>query len=134
VDTLLEKDLAGAEESTGNNDDRGCTVSSLYVLSLGDFDELFKLREELGITIFAVGWMTSICLRMVAPSLVMRTSPLESWIILSIPLGPREVLTTSERAIRDKIKNRGKETFSGGDVAGTNIVLLLVLVESLVLG
>ena len=32
------------------------------------------------LTIFAVGWMTSICLRIVAPSLVIRTLPLGSWI------------------------------------------------------
>ena len=34
-----------------------------------------------------------------APSLVINTSPLLSWIILSIPLGPREVRTTSATAL-----------------------------------
>jgi hypothetical protein len=36
---------------------------------------------------------------MVAPSLVIKTSPLASDIILSIPLGPKLVLTTSESAL-----------------------------------
>mmetsp|Transcript_16168 Transcript_16168/g.39095 ORF Transcript_16168/g.39095 Transcript_16168/m.39095 type:complete len:243 (+) Transcript_16168:1121-1849(+) len=43
--------------------------------------------------IFAVGWLTDICFRMVAPSLVMMTPPFPSWIILSMPRGPREVRT-----------------------------------------
>ena len=37
--------------------------------------------------------------KMVAPSLVMVTSPLGSWIILSIPLGPKEVLMASDKAL-----------------------------------
>ena len=36
---------------------------------------------------------------MVAPSLVMTTSPLEVWIILSMPLGPSEVRTASLTAL-----------------------------------
>jgi len=40
---------------------------------------------------------------MVAPSLVIRTSPLESYIILSIPLGPRLVRTTSATAFAAEI-------------------------------
>merc|ERR1719158_2468608 len=49
--------------------------------------------------ILAAGWTTFIWLRMVAPSLVMVTSPLASWIILSMPLGPKLVLMASERAL-----------------------------------
>mmetsp|Transcript_46536 Transcript_46536/g.149379 ORF Transcript_46536/g.149379 Transcript_46536/m.149379 type:complete len:200 (-) Transcript_46536:305-904(-) len=43
--------------------------------------------------IFAAGCSTSSCLRMVAPSLVMVTSPMSSTSILSRPTGPRDVLT-----------------------------------------
>ena len=49
-------------------------------------------------TILAAGWMTDICLRIVAPSLVIVTSPLPVWIILSIPRGPRLVRTASATA------------------------------------
>merc|ERR1719318_446276 len=49
--------------------------------------------------ILAAGWTTFIWFRMVAPSLVMVTSLLASWIILSMPLGPRLVLTASDRAL-----------------------------------
>merc|ERR1712165_225036 len=47
----------------------------------------------------AAGWTTFICWRMVAPSLVMVTPPLASWIILSMPLGPSDVLMASARAL-----------------------------------
>ena len=46
-------------------------------------------------SILAAGCWTSISLRMVTPSLVMTTSPMESTSILSIPLGPRLLLTAS---------------------------------------
>ncbi|MPM66314.1 hypothetical protein SDC9_113221 [bioreactor metagenome] len=49
-------------------------------------------------TIFAAGCSISISLRMVAPSFVITTSPIESTSILSIPLGPRVVLTASATA------------------------------------
>ena len=39
-------------------------------------NSIFKLR----LTILAVGWMTSICFRIVAPSLVISTLPLGVWI------------------------------------------------------
>ena len=45
--------------------------------------------------IFAAGLTTSISLRMVTPSFVMITSPMESTSILSIPFGPSVVLTAS---------------------------------------
>ena len=45
--------------------------------------------------IFAAGCWTSISFSIVAPSLVMVTSPSESTSILSMPLGPREVFTSS---------------------------------------
>ncbi len=47
-------------------------------------------------SIFAAGCWTSISLSTVAPSLVMVMSPRLSMSILSIPLGPRVVLRTSE--------------------------------------
>ncbi len=43
--------------------------------------------------ILAAGWRTFILDKMVAPSLEMRTSPLESSMSLSIPRGPRDVRT-----------------------------------------
>ena len=50
-------------------------------------------------SILAAGCWTSISFRMVTPSLVMTTSPTESTSILSIPLGPRLLLTASEIAL-----------------------------------
>ena len=50
-------------------------------------------------SILAAGCWTSISLRMVTPSLVMTTSPTESTSILSIPLGPRLLLTALEIAM-----------------------------------
>mmetsp|Transcript_14034 Transcript_14034/g.47391 ORF Transcript_14034/g.47391 Transcript_14034/m.47391 type:complete len:233 (+) Transcript_14034:967-1665(+) len=49
-------------------------------------------------SICAVGWNTCSWLRIVAPSLVMSTSPSPFWIILSMPRGPREVRTASATA------------------------------------
>ena len=50
---------------------------------------------ETSTSIFAAGCWTSISLSMVAPSLVMVTSPSESTSILSMPRGPTELLTIS---------------------------------------
>ena len=50
-------------------------------------------------SILAAGCWTSISFRMVTPSLVMTTSPMESTSILSIPRGPRLLLTASEIAL-----------------------------------
>jgi len=52
---------------------------------------------------------------------------------LSIPLGPKDVLTTSAKA-RQKLvysKKRNKKTFSSGDVAGSDILLFFRLIEGL---
>mmetsp|Transcript_79180 Transcript_79180/g.221984 ORF Transcript_79180/g.221984 Transcript_79180/m.221984 type:complete len:266 (-) Transcript_79180:29-826(-) len=49
--------------------------------------------------IFAVGWLNFICAKIVAPSLEMMTSPFGSWIILSMPFGPKEVRTVSATAL-----------------------------------
>mmetsp|Transcript_41360 Transcript_41360/g.113800 ORF Transcript_41360/g.113800 Transcript_41360/m.113800 type:complete len:315 (+) Transcript_41360:1237-2181(+) len=49
-------------------------------------------------SILAVGCETSICFKMVAPSLVIITSPCPLWIILSMPRGPRLVRTASATA------------------------------------
>ena len=51
---------------------------------------------ETSTSIFAAGCWTSISLSIVAPSLVIVTSPSESTSILSMPRGPSEVLTISE--------------------------------------
>mmetsp|Transcript_60707 Transcript_60707/g.167918 ORF Transcript_60707/g.167918 Transcript_60707/m.167918 type:complete len:236 (-) Transcript_60707:13-720(-) len=53
--------------------------------------------------IFAVGWLSFICARIVAPSLEMITSPFGSWIILSMPFGPRDVRTVSATALAAKM-------------------------------
>ena len=50
-------------------------------------------------SIFAVGCDTCIFFRIVAPSLVITTSPDGDWIILSIPRGPRDVRTASATAL-----------------------------------
>lgn len=77
VDALANEVLAGTEEGASHDDNGGGSVTGLDILGLGDLDELkHHVRQKLGIlTILAVGWITSICLRMVAPSLVMRTLP-----------------------------------------------------------
>ena len=51
-------------------------------------------------TMRAAGCITLMCLRIVAPSFVMTTSPLAVVIILSIPRGPRDVRTASATAAR----------------------------------
>ena len=53
---------------------------------------------ERSTSILAVGCDTSICLRIVAPSFVITTSPFGDEIILSIPRGPSEVRTASATA------------------------------------
>ena len=50
---------------------------------------------ETSTSIFAAGCCTSISLSIVAPSLVMVTSPSESTSILSMPRGPIELFTIS---------------------------------------
>ncbi|OPX58776.1 MAG: hypothetical protein A4E30_01431 [Methanomassiliicoccales archaeon PtaB.Bin215] len=50
-------------------------------------------------SILAAGCSTSISFNMVTPSLVMTTSPMESTSILSIPRGPRVLLTASAMAL-----------------------------------
>lgn len=50
--------------------------------------------------IFAVGCMTDMLFNMVLPSFVIIVSPLPLWIILSMPLGPREVRMASATAAR----------------------------------
>mmetsp|Transcript_6297 Transcript_6297/g.19068 ORF Transcript_6297/g.19068 Transcript_6297/m.19068 type:complete len:263 (+) Transcript_6297:1009-1797(+) len=54
---------------------------------------------ESSTSIFAAGCKTFTLSRMVAPSLVMITSPSACLTILSMPLGPRDVLTASESAL-----------------------------------
>ena len=87
VKALGHQFSACLEEGTSHNDDGSGSITSLNVLSLGNLDQLKKntyisvkrptrfILNQL-LTILAVGWMTSICLRMVAPSLVMSTLPL----------------------------------------------------------
>lgn len=51
-------------------------------------------------SILAVGCMTDMLFSMVFPSFVIIVSPLPLWIILSMPLGPREVRMASATAVR----------------------------------
>jgi len=74
VDVLLHEFVSALEELSGEDNDGGGTISDFSVLDLG------KLDENLG-----AGWVTSSCLRIVAPSLVMVTSPMSSTSILSRP-------------------------------------------------
>ena len=50
-------------------------------------------------SILAAGWLISISLMIVAPSLVTVTSPNELTNILSIPLGPKVVLTIPDNTL-----------------------------------
>lgn len=86
VDTLAEELLCSSEEGTGEDDDGRCSVSSLNVLSSRQVDELCTqcTSDPFGAvsprvwdrrTMRAAGCMTLMCLRMVAPSFVMTTSP-----------------------------------------------------------
>lgn len=61
----------------------------------------------------AAGCMTLMCLRIVAPSLVMTTSPCAVWIILSIPLGPSDVRTASATAASAKEGEEGERRKRG---------------------
>lgn len=77
----------------------------------------------------AAGCMTLMCLRMVAPSLVMTTSPWAVWIILSIPLGPSEVRTASATAATTRGELRG--TVRDGWREGGRVPLAAVMLLSL---
>lgn len=55
VDTLVHKVLAGAEEGTGHHDNGGGSVTSLNILGLGDFNQLWNKMEGLRKIIF---WST----------------------------------------------------------------------------
>lgn len=109
VDTLAEQLLRRTEKRTRENDDRSRAVSRLNVLRCREVDELdqrssasVRLECEAGQTMRAAGCRTLMCLRMVAPSFVMTTSPCAVWIILSIPRGPKEVRTASATAASDQ--------------------------------
>lgn len=84
MDALAEKFLGGAEERAGEDDDRGGTVSSLNVLRGREVDELGmcawsargrRSGDGRALTMRAAGCITAMCLRIVAPSFVMMTSP-----------------------------------------------------------
>jgi hypothetical protein len=86
MDSFCQKVLSCSQQCSCNYDNRCCTVSSFNILSFADFNELqvkyiyYSCWFFLKLTILAVGWITSICLRIVAPSFVIRTLPLVSWI------------------------------------------------------
>lgn len=71
--------------------------------------KLYQISSK--VTILAIGCKTERFLRIVAPSLVIKTSPLPFWIILSIPLGPKLVLKTSARPGKKSKKNPKKMKF-----------------------
>jgi hypothetical protein len=117
VDTLLQQIFARSKQSPGNNDNWSCTVTGLGVLSFGGFDKLkFLVSGKMGefilvwrrknnagpikiFTILAVGCSTDKFFNIVAPSLVIKVSPLAERIILSIPFGPKELLRRSANPI-----------------------------------
>ncbi len=43
MDSLIEEDLASTQQSTGNNDDSGGTITSFDILRLGNIDELIYI-------------------------------------------------------------------------------------------
>lgn len=92
---------------------------------------IFRLTKLLNtkITILAVGWTTSIFCKIVAPSFVIKVSPLLSLIILSIPLGPRLVLIQSATAKLNWIN-----TFGCLNVCCSNVFSFLVFVISCLFG
>lgn len=98
VCTSLQQSVARIQQCSSNHHHRGCSISSFDVLGFGQLNKLTaQMWQKLNIsqswnnkcnsrkspverTILAEGWSTCICLRMVAPSLVMVTSPFSSWI------------------------------------------------------
>lgn len=46
MDTLLEELLASVEESSGDDNNRGGTISGLNILGLGDLDEHLSGRMD----------------------------------------------------------------------------------------
>lgn len=113
MDTLGEELLSCSQERSGENDNRGRPVSRLNILSSREVDELCTQYLSAAVagedegrerTIRAAGCITLMCLRMVAPSFVMTTSPDAVVIILSIPRGPRDVRTASATAGKNKVE------------------------------
>jgi hypothetical protein len=131
MDTTKRKLVRSTEQLAGDDYDRCSAISGLYILSLGQLDNLnqynvwhssvllwcivkspsailslslslslslwtgafvddaskhmmrFGVYSALNHTILAAGWMTFIFLRMVAPSLVIKTSPFSSQICVA---------------------------------------------------
>ena len=69
-------------------------------------------------SILAVGWNTCMWLMMVAPSLVMMTSPSFDWIILSMPLGPSDVRTQSATPANGGAREKRGWMGAAGGAAG----------------
>merc|ERR1719343_1992269 len=76
------------QQRAGGDHHGGGAVPGLHVLGL-----------ESSTIILAVGCVSFICCRIVAPSFDIITSPLGSWIILSMPFGPSDVLTVWATAL-----------------------------------
>ena len=92
VDTLVEELLGLLEDGAGEHDDSGGSISDFVVLRCGQLDQqLGGLVMNLDGNVKGGLVLTSIFSRMVAPSLVMMTSPSGETSILSMPLGPRDV-------------------------------------------
>ena len=124
VNALVEELEALLEERPANHDNGGGPVAGVHVLRLGELDEHLRRgvddlssragkrgggRQRFGEDVGGAGsplrarsgknrGRTLTLSRIVAPSLVMMTSPSACLTILSIPLGPRDVLTASESA------------------------------------
>ena len=146
MDSFRKELLCGVEERAGEDDDGGGTVSGFDVLGGREVDELrtswsvergIEGERTGGVTIFAAGCMGAISLRIVAPSLVMRTCPEAVTIILSEDFGPSAVRTADATATHDAIRvSRGRMerrreiTLRGGDIAQSHLLRLLIVLRS----
>lgn len=106
--TSVQKSFSRLQQGTADDHHRRCAVTGLDILRTRKIAQLVVLTAPVGVTqgcatrlcrtIFPAGWVTFIFDRIVAPSLVMMTSPDAEVIILSIPRGPKLVRTASATA------------------------------------
>jgi len=125
VDALLEEELALVEQAAAQHDDRGGPVPGLDILGLGELHkharsgmEHLRGRGTASVERARPGpsrgrplpqpLLTCMWDMMVAPSLVMRTSPSLVSIILSMPLGPRLVRMASATAAGNRQFESGR--------------------------
>lgn len=97
MDTLLEELLTGVKEGSSDDNDGGGSISGFNILSLGDLDEHLGGRvDDLHLLEDGGSIVSDEDLSFGVLNLSGKKTGLT---ILSIPLGPRDVLTTSETAL-----------------------------------